>query len=176
MRDWHHAPVHRLSTAGAYMVTAGTYNKERHFQSPERLTIVHDALLSLAEQYGWDLQAWAVLSNHYHIVSVSPSDASSLHKLIRHLHSVTAIEINRSDGTPGRKVWHSFWDTHLTYQKSYLARLNYVHNNPVKHGLVENAEQYPWCSAGWFARTAEASFYRTVTSFGADHLNVTDDF
>ena len=176
MRDWHHAPIHRLSATGAYMVTAGTYNKAQYFQSPERLTIVHDALLSLAEQYGWDLQAWAILSNHYHFVGISPGDAASLHALIRHLHSVTAREINRLDNTPSRKVWHSFWDTHLTYQKSYLARLNYVHNNPVKHGLVTNAEQYLWCSAAWFARVADGSFYRTVTSFGADRMNIDDDF
>ena len=33
--------------------------------------------------------------------------------------------------------------------KSYLARLNYVHQNPVKHGLVRVANQYRWCSAAW---------------------------
>lgn len=158
------------------MVTAGTYGKEHYFHDPERLTLLHDYLLSLAEEYKWELQAWAIMNNHYHFVAVSPNDASSLHKLIRHLHSVTAIEINRMDGTPGRKVWHSFWDTHLTYERSFLARLNYVHLNPVKHGLVQAAEQYPWCSAAWFARTADPALYKKVTAFKTDRVNVEDSF
>ena len=176
MKDWHHAPVHRLSAAGAYIVTAGTYEKVHYFREPERLTLVHDMLLSLAERYGWELQAWAIMSNHYHFVGTSPDDSLSLRALIRHLHSCTAIEVNRMDGTEGRKVWHAYWDTHLTYEKSFLARLNYVHQNPVKHGLVQMAEQYPWCSAAWFARTADPAFYETVTGFRIDRVNVGDDF
>ena len=176
MKPWHHAPVHILSDAGAYMISAGTYLKLRHFRTPERLTLLHDALLDLAEQYGWELQAWAIMGNHYHFVATSPDDPSSLHTLIRHLHSITAREVNRLDDTPDRKVWHSFWDKHLTYEKSYLPRLKYVHQNPVKHGLVGNAELYPWCSAAWFARTADPSFFRKVSSFGTDRLNVEDAF
>ena len=176
MRDWHHAPVHRLSEAGAYMVTAGTYGKEHYFRDPERLTLVHDYLLSLAEQYGMQLQAWAVLSNHYHFVAMAPDDPRSLRTLIRHLHSCSAIEVNRMDGVEGRKVWHNYWDTHLTYETSFLARLNYVHENPVKHGLGHVADQYPWCSAAWFARTADPTLYKTVTGFRTDRVNVDDNF
>ena len=55
------------------------------------------------------------------------------------LHTRTASWVNRLDKTSSRKVWHNFWETKLTYQKSYLARLNYVHQNPVKHGLAAMA-------------------------------------
>ena len=33
------------------------------------------------------------------------------------LHSLTAREVNRLDANPGRKVWHNYWDTELTYEK-----------------------------------------------------------
>jgi putative transposase len=36
---------------------------------------------------------------------------------------------------------YEFWDTRLTFEKSWFARLNYVHQNPVKHGLVPVANQ-----------------------------------
>ena len=80
------------------------------------------------------------------------------------------------DGSPGQKVWHDYRETRLTYKKSYLARLNYVHQNPVKHGLVHVASQYPWCSAGWFEQNATASQVRTVYSFGVDRVKVDDSF
>lgn len=176
MRHWHHAPLHKLSASGAYIITTGTYLKAHHFRGPERLTLLHDTLLELAELYDWQLQAWAIMSNHYHFMADSPNDAQSLHRLIRHLHSVTAREVNRLDATPGRKVWHNFWETHLTFHESYLARLNYVHRNPVKHRLVTVPEQYQWCSAAWFAQTADPSFQRTVSTFRTDELDAKEDF
>ena len=95
---------------------------------------------------------------------------------IQYLHSISAKYVNRLDEIPHRKVWHQYWDTHLTYHKSFLARLNYVHTNPVRHGLVSNAELYPWCSAAWFARKATKSFHSTVMGFPSDKVAVPDDY
>jgi putative transposase len=80
------------------------------------------------------------------------------------------------DGTPGRKVWFQYRDTCLSYETSYFARLNYVHNNPVKHGLVAVAHQYPYCSAAWFEANTEPSYRAKVESFGWERVNVPDEF
>ena len=176
MRDWPHSPAHRLTQAGAYMVTAGTYRKELFFGSADRLTLVCDSLLKLAEEYGWSLQAWAVFPNHYHFVATCSSHPKSLRALIRHLHSLTAREINRLDQAQARKVWFQYWDSHLTYAKSYLCRLSYVHNNAVHHGLVLVPSAYAWCSAAWFERHAGRAFYQTVMRFPHDRINVPDDY
>lgn len=85
-------------------------------------------------------------------------------------------ELNRLDDTPGRKVWFQYWDSPITFEKSYLARLNYVHRNAVHHGLVADPAAYKWCSAAWFERTAEHAFFRTVWEFPCDRLHVADDF
>jgi putative transposase len=73
-------------------------------------------------------------------------------------------------------VWHNYWETRLTYQRSYLARLNYVHQNPVKHGLVPVASQYRWCSAAWFERTASTAQVKSIYRFKVDQVRVRDDF
>src|SRR5690242_10166121 len=149
---WPHAPEHRLATSGTYFVTAGTYLRPHRFKGQERLAVLHRGLLKVAADFGWRLEAWSVFSNHYHFIGHSPADdatAESLSRMLGLLHEKTAKWVNRLDGTPARKVWHNFRDTRLTYEKSYLARLNYVHQNPVNHGLVPVANQYPWCSARW---------------------------
>jgi len=147
--SWPHAPLHELSARGTYFVTAGTYLKEHYLSSAERLKVLHRGLLAVAEDFGWHLEAWAVFSNHYHFVGHSPDEgAQNLGDMLSVLHEKTSKWINRLDDSAGRKVWHNFWETRLTYEKSYLARLNYVHQNPVRHGLVPVANQYPWCSAG----------------------------
>jgi REP-associated tyrosine transposase len=176
MTDWPHAPTHRLTEAGAYMVTAGTYRKLHHFRTAERLSFLQGQLLSLARAHGWQLQAWAVFSNHYHFVATAPADPGSLRVLARQLHSVSAREANRLDRANGRQVWFEYWDTHLTFERSYLARLQYVLQNPVHHGLVRVASAYPWCSARWFEQSASRAFYKTVTAFKIDRVNVRDEY
>ena len=158
------------------MVTAGTYQKRPLFCCARRLSYLSETLLNLSPRYGWKLEAWAVFPNHYHFVATSPENAKNLSRLISHLHTITAKEINAQDLAPSRKVWFQYWDSHITYLRSYLARLNYVHCNAVRHGLVRQPADYAWCSAGWFEREAERPFYRTVMEFPSDKIEVMDDF
>jgi putative transposase len=176
MTRWPHSPLHRFPESGAYIVTAATLYKQHHFRSSADLDQLTTQLFEKATQYGWQLQAWAVFSNHYHFVALSPEDPTNLPRMLAHLHGDTSREANRRDGVTGRKVWFNYWDTHLTYQKSYFARLNYVHGNPVHHGLAAKAEAYRWCSASWFGEHAERSFVHTIRSFKTDSVRVFDEF
>lgn len=175
-KDWPHAPVHCLSKNGTYMVTTGTRNRAHLFRDAERLSLLENAILTLARQYGWQLEAWAIFSNHYHFVGHTFASPSRLKEFLTQLHADTARDLNRLDGAGGRQVWHNFWDKRLTYERSYLARLNYVHQNAVKHGLVPVANQYRWCSAAWFERTARPAQVKTIYSFKIDGVKVLDDF
>ncbi len=176
VRNWPHAPPHRLTEAGAYMVTAGTYRKAHWLSDPAWLDYFLDMLFACAGEYGWELHAWAVLSNHYHFVAAAPGNPASLKTMLSKLHTLSAREFNIRDRTPGRKVWFQYFDTHVTFPESYYARLKYVHGNPAHHGVVLHAENYPWCSAHWFARTADAAFRKTVEGFKTDRINVLDPF
>lgn len=175
-KDWPHAPIHRVGTDGIYMVTGATLHKEHLFNTAEKLGLLENDLLSLAKRYQWQLEAWAVFMNHYHLVARGCEGASSLNKFLKHLHSDSARELNRLDLKAGRTVWYNYWDTKLTYERSYLARLNYVHQNAVKHGLVNVGNQYPWCSAAWFERTASPAAIKTLYSFKIDKLKIDDDY
>ncbi len=150
------------------MVTAGTYEKFPHFNTGSRLDFVLMSLFDFADEFGWLMQAWAVLINHYHFVGQSPDDPKTLRTMLRKLHSVIAVQINTEGSVRGRRVMDQYWDSHITFQQSYLARLNYVRQNPVHHGIVRNATDYPWCSAAWFERSSSAAFVRTVYSFKSD--------
>lgn len=168
--------MHSFSEEGVYMVTAGTYQKSHLFNSSEKLSMLRDMLLKYAEQFEWRLQAWAIMNNHYHFVAVSPNDASTLKSMISRLHEYSTKKLNRLDEVSGRKVWHNYWESHITHQTSYMARLRYVHQNPVHHGIVENASNYQWCSQAWLERSADRSFVNTLARFKADRINLRDEF
>jgi putative transposase len=173
---WPHAPPHYFTPGSTYLITAGTLHKARLFDTPFKRDIFANTTLSLASDYSLSLQAWAFLENHYHLVASFENTAVSHRTFLRHLHREIALRLNEHDEIPGRRVMYEFWDTELTYEKSWLARLHYVHHNPVKHGLVEVASDYPWCSARWFESNAQPAFVKSVYSFRIDRVNVKDDF
>jgi putative transposase len=173
---WPHAPPHKLGDTGTFFVTASTYGKEHYFRGRERLAVLHRGLLKMAGHYGWALEAWAVFSNHYHFVARSPRDASTLRPMLRTLHARLSGWVNKLDAAPGRKVWFQYRETLLTFEKSWYTRLNYVHQNAVHHGLVPVANQYPWCSAGWFERSTDPAMLKTIYGFKTDKVSVEDEF
>ena len=76
----------------------------------------------------------------------------------------------------GRKVWYQYWDSRITFQASYLARLKYVMENPVKHQVASSSDQYKWCSSSWFENNTSKAYQNSVNSMPIDKVNVMDDF
>jgi putative transposase len=57
-----------------------------------KLTILERGLLTVARDFRWDLEVWAVFSNHYHFIAHSGNDsgnASSLSQMLGVLHTLT---------------------------------------------------------------------------------------
>ena len=174
MPDWPHSPVHRFSERGTYILTAGTLNKELLFSDARRLDLLNDTIVSIASSMSIDLQSWSAFANHYHIVAEFPENL--LRSFVQKLHSRSAIALNAIDGARGRKVWFQYWDTLITNERSWLARMRYVIENPVRHGLVADASDYRWCSAAWFEATAHPSLFDSVMRFPIERVSVRDPF
>ena len=171
-----HNPPHYFVSNAMYMVTGSILHNRHLLIENERKDFVLRALLERSKFLNWDLQAWAILNNHYHFIAQAPENSITLEKLIQQFHSITAIQLNRWDQTPGRQVWSNYWDSCLTYEKSYLARLHYVHVNPVKHGLINNAMDYPFCSFRWFTEQGNEALREQVFMQPIDRVKILDDF
>jgi putative transposase len=177
-KHWPHAPPHRLALKGTYFVTARTLDRIGHFTDEKRLSFVRDRLLELGRNYGWEMEAWAVLVNHYHFVAhttAAQNSAESLRKLLKHLHADVTRQVNRWDQTEGRKIWHNYRDKLLTFPESYYARLNYTHANAVHHGLVSRARDYEWCSAPGFEMTCTRAWVETIGTFKYERIAMEDE-
>ena len=160
------------------MVTARAANATHLLSDDDMKDWFQQTLHGIADEFGWKMEAWAVLSNHYHIIAhigEGVGTAESLTTGIRKLHSLTTKELNNQHGTPGRsRLWHNFRETHLTLQRGYLARLNYVHRNAVHHGIVRLATDYKWCSARMFKKAVSPAWLATVASFKYDEIAAKD--
>jgi putative transposase len=124
------------------MLTASIYQRKHLIESSQRKLEWQEAFQQAAEIYRWQIIAWVVLQNHYHAMVQSPENAGNLSKFISSYHKFTARKWNAEDGLIGRQVWWNYWDTCIRSERDYYDRLRYIFWNPVKHGLVENPEDY----------------------------------
>lgn len=148
-----HSPPHLFRPNACYFVTARTLSGQPLITDLRKQQVI-DALHFACEERSWHLAAWVVLSNHYHVLLRAPEVAADLSTLIRSVHKFTSLRWNREDGRPGRQTWHEYWDTCIDNERSFWARVNYIHHNPVKHGLVSHPSQYPFSSySRWDAET-----------------------
>ena len=146
------------------------------FGSPDRLTILENRLLAVAHQFSFHIEAWAVFSNHYHLVGHVAEKGEPVGPMIARLHSDTASEINRLDGTPGRQVWQNYWDSALTFENSYLSRPHYTHHNAVKHGYVERWQDWPFSNAAeWLDSVGRDEASRIWREFPIDDFGASWD-
>ena len=170
-----HCPAHLFRPDALYSVSAGTFHKACILNTPEKKKLLIRNLFEQIDHFHWQIEAWAVLNNHYHFVAQAMEDSHALSKLLQAVHSITAREFNALDQTPGRKVWYQYWDTCITNEKSYYARLRYVHENPVKHGVVTNAADYPWCSMRWLIEGISENTAQVLQA-KTDRVTLYDDF
>jgi len=98
----------------------------------------------------YDLEAFVVMANHVHLLAVPQVRPS---RFLQTLKGYTAREANRLLGRTGQPFWQSESYDHLVLDDRELDRIKeYIEENPVKAGLVSNAEDYPWSSAAMKSR------------------------
>jgi putative transposase len=117
-----------------------------YLRQPEIARLVVGSIHKGAELAHYELHAFVVMANHVHLL-VDPKISSS--HLLKSLKGATAREANRILGRTGQPFWQKESYDHWVRDQTEFERIRaYIENNPVKAGLVEAAEQYPWSSAG----------------------------
>jgi len=175
-KPYPHNPPHWFVSNAIYMVTGSTLYKKPFLDKEEKRANFLEILFERTKVLGWALHAWAVMTDHYHFIAQSPENAYSLKMLTEGVHSINAKFVNQVDNTPRRRIWYNYWDTCLQTEASYYSRMNYVILNPVKHGLVENPEDYPFSSYRYFVESTEPDFQQMILSQPIDDLQIEDEF
>jgi REP element-mobilizing transposase RayT len=117
---------------------------------PDCARIVQDALLHFdGERYR--MIAWVVMPNHVHALFQTINNWS-MDAVVGSWKTFTANAIGRivrQPDAPVPRIWHpEFWDRYIRDGKHFDSALAYIHDNPVKAGLVARPDLWPWSSAG----------------------------
>ena len=144
-------------------ITIVTRNRLPVFQSEKMKEVLCRALDEARRSGGFLLFAYVIMLDHMHLLASRSSTTSDVLRVLKGLTARRIIDYLRANGyqTSLAKLQHQERDRRYRYslwqseknvlpvfsEGMFVEKLNYIHSNPVRGGLVENATDYRWCSA-----------------------------
>ena len=107
--------------------------------------IVRDALFYY-DQVKYEVISWCIMPNHVHVL-ISLLKVVSLSEILHSWRSFSSNEINKLFNRKGQLWMPEYFDRYIRDQEHFNNVVNYIHNNPVKAGLVDDPTHYRWSSA-----------------------------
>ncbi len=142
-RLWH--------AGGTYFFTVNLLQRRSNDLLVRHIDALRASVAKVKEKHPFIIHAWVVLPDHFHCVIELPegdADFATRLRLIKVGFSKSLPKTEfRSDvrnARGERGIWQRrFWEHLIKNEADYQAHMDYVHINPVKHGLVKSVKDWP---------------------------------
>jgi len=151
-----------------YYFTSVTHHRLPVFRTDKFKDLLCKALAEARISSDMLIFAYVIMPDHFHIITDGKRKISdtlrylngiSARRLIDHLkengpeESLRKLQLEEKVGNYKYSLWEHHPDKFLlTSESMFMQKVNYIHNNPVKEGLVERAEDYKYSSARYWLR------------------------
>lgn len=151
----------------AHELTFSCYHGYPFLRAERTCTWFAEAIEAARKEYDFALWAYVFMPEHAHLLIYPRQpvyDISAILKAIKepvgrkaigHLTKHAPDWLPRITVRRGKRVERRFWqagggyDRNAIDPKTVLAMIEYIHNNPIRRGLVTVASDWKWSSAGW---------------------------
>ena len=125
----------------------------------EQIDNLREAWRKTANGYPFETLAVCILPDHLHCILKLPEDDKDFPlrwRLIKSRFSRScSAELDPARGARKgeRGIWQRrYWDHMIRDERDFETHVNYIHHNPVKHGLVDDPDDWPYSSWHRFKR------------------------
>jgi putative transposase len=150
----------------ALYLTAVAKDRLPVFRTNTLKIITCNALDEARISANFSLYAYVIMPDHLHVITdgfLKPSrilrfingiiSRRVIDHLKEHSHNSSLQKLRHESKERGYR--YSLWDHHsnvfsITSEDMMMQKVNYIHQNPVRAGLVERAEDYRWSSVRWW--------------------------
>ena len=117
----------------------------------EHINLLREAMKQVKESHPFKINAMVILPDHFHAIWELPEDSDNYSQRLRlfkcnftrKLIKVSNQYTKNHHGV--YNIWQTrFWEHTIRDDKDFENHVNYVHYNPVKHGLVKNVKDWPY--------------------------------
>ena len=145
---------------GTYFFTLVTYQRQRIFSIPQARHLLIEAIDHIYKFHPFQMHAYCILPDHVHFIWQLPendADYSSRISLIKgrfskHCVAQFGLPLPKDTSRTRRReltIWQRrFWEHCIRDEKDLNQHIDYIHYNPVKHGIVRQVRD--WSSSSFF--------------------------
>lgn len=140
-RVWLESPV--------YFVTACAEQRRPVFADGNIVGILTDEWCSARKLHGWLVGRYVIMPDHVHFFCAAEPEAKTLSEFVRLWKQWTTKRIRTAEprlaSAATTRIWQrEFFDHVLRSEESYAEKWEYVRQNPVRAGLVKQADDWKY--------------------------------
>ena len=148
---------------GSYFFTVNLHDRNSNLLT-RHIDLLRHAIHQVRQQRPFHIDAWVVLPDHMHCIWTLPPDDTNYSSRWREIKKCfskalpsteqrSQVHIARGE----RGIWQRrFWEHTLRDEDDYAAHIDYIHVNPLKHGLVTQVADWPYST---FHRFVDRGIY-----------------
>ena len=173
---------HYNTPGHAHELTFSCYRGQPFLSEAIFCEFLAEALIKAMSIHGYDLWAYVFMPEHVHILVHPRRDVYSISVLLHSVKQSAARRAliysrkNRLDLVDKMKTGHKhsphhFWqdgggyDRNVFLASTLIHMVKYIHNNPVRRGLVATPEEWLWSSARDWGNLGKGSIPMAIESF-----------
>ncbi len=163
-----------IAPGGTLFFTVVTDRRRPILASAEAVDALREAFRSVRRSRPFEIDAIVVMPDHLHCIWTLPPgdvDFSTRWRLVKtgftkHCPDILRRAPDTARLTRGEQaVWqHRYWEHQIRDDADFARHVDYIHYNPVKHGLARSPLEWPYSS---FGRYVEAGVYAPDWGRGA---------
>ena len=154
--------LYRIHNSGqAHFITFSCYRRQPFFLDARTYDLFPVCLERMRQHFQMLVYGFVVMPEHVHLLLSEPEKrtlADAVHflklsftKRLRSQVSAQKTGANLGHGSSGSFWQRRYYDRNVRDHREFVAALKYIHRNPVKRGLVEKPEDWPWSSYRHYA-------------------------
>ena len=131
-----------MKSIGFYhIVNRGVERRKIYMDDDDRMKFL-EIMEESAEVYGFEIYAYVLMDNHYHLLI--KTTAPNLSLLMRQINSRYSMYFNRRYNRVG-PLWQGRFKSWYVYDEHYLKSLvKYIERNPIRAGMVQKIGEFAW--------------------------------
>ena len=140
----HARPDRIVSPARTFFATTKTSQGRPLLQSERNATLLIDVLRSYVAAGKFRLHDFVIMPDHVHLL-MTVDRGMTIEKAMQFVKGGFSHRLKKELGDLGEVWQRGFSETRVENRESYLQHREYIAGNPVKAGLVDSAEKFPYC-------------------------------
>ena len=138
-------PPRVLSKTGLYHILFRGINRQDLFEENADFQKILEIIKDVKEEMQFKLHAYCLMTNHVHLF-IEEKDFGDIKKIMHKTLTKYVGWYNYKYMRSGSLIGNRYKSEPIENEEYYLTLMRYIHQNPIRAGLVDNIEDYPWSS------------------------------